>query len=65
MELAALERLKNPLDLELENAVYKLSHSFLIKSLSKLLVTRTDIKARTSLISSRIRLLTLESLALE
>ena len=34
-------------------------------SLSKLLVTRTGIKARTSLISGRIRLLTLELLALE
>ena len=39
--------------------------SFLIKSSSKLLVTRTGIKAQTSLISGRIRLLTLELLALE
>ena len=39
--------------------------SFLIKSSSKLLVTRTGIKARTSLISGRIRLLPLELLALE
>ena len=42
-----------------------LAHSFLIESSSKLLVTRTGIKARTSLISGRIRLLTLELLALE
>ena len=38
---------------------------FFIESSSKLLVTRTGIKARTSLISGRIRLLTLELLALE
>ena len=38
---------------------------FLIESSSKLLVTRTGIKAQTSLISGRIRLLTLELLALE
>ena len=38
---------------------------FSIKSSSKLLVTRTGIKARTSLISGRIRLLILELLALE
>ena len=42
-----------------------LAHSFLIESSSKLLVTRTGLKARTSLISGRIRLLTLELLALE
>ena len=42
-----------------------LARSFLIASSSKLLVTRTGIKARTSLISCRIRLLTLELLALE
>ena len=42
-----------------------LARSFLIKSSSKLLVTRTGIKAGTSLISGRIRLLTLELLALE
>ena len=42
-----------------------LAHSFLIESSSKLLVTRTGIKAWTSLISGRIRLLTLELLALE
>ena len=42
-----------------------LARSFLIESSSKLLVTRTGIKARTSLISDRIRLLTLELLALE
>ena len=38
---------------------------FSIESSSKLLVTRTGIKAWTSLISGRIRLLTLELLALE
>ena len=38
---------------------------FLIESSSKLLVTRTGIKARTSLILGLIRLLTLELLALE
>ena len=42
-----------------------LAHSFLIESSSKLLVTRSGIKARMSLISSRIRQLTLELLALE
>ena len=42
-----------------------LARSFLIESSSKLLVIRTGIKARTSLISGRIRILTLELLALE
>ena len=42
-----------------------LAHSFFIESSSKLLVTRTGIKARTNLISGRIRLPTLELLALE
>ena len=42
-----------------------LAHSFLIESSSKLLVTRTGIKAWMSLISGRIRMLTLELLALE
>ena len=42
-----------------------LAHSFLIKPSSKLLVTRRGIKARTSLISDRIRLPSLELLALE
>ena len=42
-----------------------LARSFLIESSWKLLVTRTGIKARTSLILGRIRLLTLELLALE
>ena len=42
-----------------------LARSFLIESSSKLLVTRTGIKAWTSLIWGRIRLLTLELLALE
>ena len=37
-----------------------LAHSFWIESSSKLLVTRTGIKARTSLISGRIRLHTCE-----
>ena len=42
-----------------------LARSFLIESSSKLLVTRRGIKTRTNLISGRIRLLTLEFLALE
>ena len=42
-----------------------LARSFSIESSSKLLVTRTGIKARMSLISGQIRLLTLELLALE
>ena len=42
-----------------------LARSFSIESSSKLLVTRTSIIARTSLISGQIRLLTLELLALE
>ena len=66
MELAALERLKKfPIDLYLGNVISMLVHSFLIESSSMLLVTRTGIKAQTSLISGRIRLLTLELLALE
>ena len=51
--------------LEWENAVSMLPCSFLIESSSRLLITRTGIKARTSLISGQIRLLTLELLALE
>ena len=42
-----------------------LARSFLIDSSSKLLVTRTGIKAGTSLISGQIRLLTLELIALD
>ena len=42
-----------------------LARSFLIESTSKLLVTRTGIKSRTSLISGRVRLVTLELFALE
>ena len=42
-----------------------LARSFLVKSSSKLLVTRTGIKACMNLISGWIRLLTLELLALE
>ena len=42
-----------------------LARSFLIKSSSKLLVTRTGIKAWTRLILGQIRQLTLELLALE
>ena len=42
-----------------------LARSFLIETSSKLLVTRTGIKAWTSSISGRIRILTLELLALE
>ena len=42
-----------------------LARSFVIESSTKLLVTRTGTKARTSLISGRIRLLTLELTVLE
>ena len=42
-----------------------LARSFLIESSSKLLVTRTGIKARTRLTLGRIRPLTLELIALE
>ena len=56
---------KFPIDLYWENAVSTLARSFLIESSSKLLVTRTGIKAWTSLISGRIRPLTLKLLALE
>ena len=42
---------KFPIDLQWENGVCMLAHSFLIKSSSKFLVTRTGIKARMSLIS--------------
>ena len=55
---------KFPIYLQWENGVTMLARSFLIESSSQL-VTRTGIKARTSLISGRIRLLTLELLALE
>ena len=56
---------KFPIDLWWENAVFMLARSVLIDSSSKLVVTRTGVKAQTSLISGRIRLLTLELLALE
>ena len=56
---------KFPIDLYWDIGVSMLARSFLIESSSKLLVTRTGIKARTSLISGRIRLFTLELLALE
>ena len=51
--------------LEWENGVSILARSFLIESSSKVLVTRTCIKAQMSLISGRIRHLILELLALE
>ena len=56
---------KFPIDLEWENAVSILTRSFLIESSSKLLITRTGIKARLSLILGCIRPLILELLALE
>ena len=65
MELAALSVSKISYRLIRGNAVYMLARSFLIESSSKLLVTGTGIKAQMSLISGRIRLLTLELLALE
>ena len=45
MELAVLRSKKFPIDLYLENGVSMLAHSFLIESSSKLLITRTGIKA--------------------
>ena len=62
MELAALECLKN---LPWENGASMLARSFLIKSSSKLLVTRTGIKGQSSLNLGRIRPLILDILALE
>ena len=56
---------KFPIDLQWENAVSMLAHSFLIESSSKLLVTRTGIKAGSSLNLGWIRPLILELLALE
>ena len=56
---------KFPIDLQWENGISMLARSFLIESSSKLLVTRTGIKARTSLILGWVRLLTLALLALE
>ena len=53
------------IDLSRENGVSMLAHKFLIESSSKLLVTRTGIKARLSLILGQIQLLTLELLALQ
>ena len=54
-----------PIDLEWENGVSMLACSFLIESSSKLLVTRTGIKAWSSSILGWIRPLILELLALE
>ena len=56
---------KFPIDLYMESAFSMLTHSFLIRSSSKFLVTRIGIKAWTSLILGLIRLLSLELLALE
>ena len=56
---------KFPIDLQWENGVFMLARSFLTKSSSKLLVTRTGLKAQTGLILGWIRLLTLELLAIE
>ena len=56
---------KFPIDLLWENAVSMLACLFLIKSSSKLLVTRTGIKAWLSLILGWIRPIILELLALE
>ena len=58
------ESKKFPIDLW-KTAVSMLARSFFIESSSKLLVTRTGIKARLSLILGRIWLLSLELLALE
>ena len=64
-ELAALERLKISHRLIMGKSVSMLACSFLIQSSSKLLLTRTGIKARMSLISGQIRILTFELFALE
>ena len=56
---------KFPIDLLWETGVSMLACSFLIESSSKLLVTRTGIKAQLSSILGRIRPLILELLALE
>ena len=65
-ELAGLEKeKKNPIDLQWEIGVSVLDRSFLIESSSKLLITRTGIKARSGSIFGRIRLPILELLALE
>ena len=56
---------KFPIDLLWENGVSMLAYSFFIESSSKLLVTRTGIKAQLSLILGWIRPLILELLALE
>ena len=59
-DLAALARLKISHILIIgKNAVSMLARSVLIESSSKLLVTRTGIKARMTLISGRIRPLTM------
>ena len=54
-----------PIDLQWKNALSMLAHSFLIESSSKLLVTRTGIKAWASSILDQIRPPHLELLALE
>ena len=64
-ELAALECLKISHRLIMEKWCLHAAHSFLIESSSKLLVTRTGIKAWSNSILDRIRPLILELLALE
>ena len=59
------ESKKFPIDLQWENGVSMLACSFLIESSSKLLITRTGIKAGSSSILGRIRYIILELLALE
>ena len=54
-----------PIVLKWENGVSMLAHSFLIESSSKLLLTRTGRKARSSSLLGRIRPFMLELLALE
>ena len=56
---------KLPIDLKWENGVAMLACSFLIESLSELLVTGTGIKAQSSSILGRIKPLISELLALE
>ena len=63
--VSCLEHLKKfPIDIQWENGFSMLARSFFIKSSSKLLVSRTGIKAWSSSILGRIRPLILELLAL-
>ena len=64
IELAGPERVNISNRLIMGNGVSMLAGSFCIESSSKLLVTRTGVKARISLTSGQIRRFTLRLLAL-